>query len=788
MRTEPRPTVAGAALPAAFLALTLGASAQGRGAPPTPAPQAPPGPSFELPTRGSADAPDPGAIAVHAGFGVARIEPRSPEGARPFVRAAGPGYKADFAPGGFTFQPARGDEATEALPFRFELTDVGRASGERRRGARSMPRVEEHRVVVDHGDGLVEVYDVFAEGLEQSFVLDAPPSGAGDLVVRGTIETALTARPAADGSSIAFESPDGAGVRWSDVVGIDARGERASGTLRLDGDMLELVLPESFVDRASYPLVLDPMITPLFGVSGNAIVRHPQVAYDAGVGSYLVVWQHSWTAFDTDIHAQRVSPSGELVGDLIFVEPDEPYLGTYPSVTNIRGTTQFVVAWNERFGGFGADMHVTFRNLSFVLVTSLGGFHEVTAGALPGTHFSPHLASGSGPTDNYALLVWDSSDEGIVALRIDPQVFGGFTYSIADREVVTAGYDPDDMGAPSLSRHGGDDGRFAVVWKRLFQDSSTDHDVYIRLYDSALTPLTSPTSVLTSIGPDEQNPDVDGDGSRFVVVYESAPALFGFDIGIHARMFRFNELGWFELEAETVVLDDDSLYELKPQVAHAPGKWFVAMTQEYASSVYDLYVAELDAETLAPCGPLTLTYTDNEMGEPALAAQVAGGAPDEEDGLLCVWQDQDTFDSTQNQIQAKVFQSWGFGGPASFLGGGCGGGGTIATVGVSAIGYPDFAIEAQGVAPGATVAILNLSAPGLPTLACGSCVLNTYQFLFPAPVFAGTARVPLPIPCNPNLAGKQVDAQFTVGLTASSPCPLIGEVSFSDRMRVEFGF
>jgi hypothetical protein len=38
------------------------------------------------------------------------------------------------------------------------------------------------------------------------------------------------------------------------VLGIDADGRTAEGSLQLSGDELALVLPGSFVDAASYPL------------------------------------------------------------------------------------------------------------------------------------------------------------------------------------------------------------------------------------------------------------------------------------------------------------------------------------------------------------------------------------------------------------------------------------------------------------------------------------------------------------------------------------------------------
>jgi len=59
-------------------------------------------------------------------------------------------------------------------------------------------------------------------------------------------------------------------VHMGTVTGIDHRGVRARGTIRRDGDCVELSLPASFVDRAAFPLVLDPFVSNALPISATA--------------------------------------------------------------------------------------------------------------------------------------------------------------------------------------------------------------------------------------------------------------------------------------------------------------------------------------------------------------------------------------------------------------------------------------------------------------------------------------------------------------------------------------
>jgi hypothetical protein len=107
-----------------------------------------------------------------------------------------------------------------------------------------------------------------------------------------------------------------------------------------------LRLPAAFVDSASYPLVLDPLVGASFGVStsGND-ETNPDAAFDATNDAYLVVWQRTFSATDSDIRGQRVSSAGALVGSTIFL--GSTGVAQNPQVANVDRKNVWCVVYQQ---------------------------------------------------------------------------------------------------------------------------------------------------------------------------------------------------------------------------------------------------------------------------------------------------------------------------------------------------------------------------------------------------------------------------------------------------------
>ena len=199
---------------------------------------------------------------VRSSFGVVRADDR--------LEAIGPDFKASFDAASFTFTPALGERTERNLPVTLSGARADRGGPAFRADPLALPTGIGTTVLYDHGS-FVERYDVDADGIEQSFVFDTLPQGSGDLVVALDLTTDLPLELLDGGRAGAQLSMPGAGgVHLSPVIGIDADGDQVPGTIRLDGDSIEWILPAAFVDSADLPLVVDPTLSTHFDVAGGS--------------------------------------------------------------------------------------------------------------------------------------------------------------------------------------------------------------------------------------------------------------------------------------------------------------------------------------------------------------------------------------------------------------------------------------------------------------------------------------------------------------------------------------
>ena len=119
------------------------------------------------------------------------------------------------------------------------------------------PRHEANRVVYVHG-GLTEWWVNGPLGLEQGFMLPAPPAGghSGPLTLSLAVSGNMHARVSGRGDAITF-SGAGSELAYRDLVATDARGRTLPAWLELRGGELLLRISDT---AASYPLRVDPFV------------------------------------------------------------------------------------------------------------------------------------------------------------------------------------------------------------------------------------------------------------------------------------------------------------------------------------------------------------------------------------------------------------------------------------------------------------------------------------------------------------------------------------------------
>lgn len=259
------------------------------------------------------------------------------------VRAAGFGWRASLQSEGLSFTPALGSSVPSARTLELrprgifvEDAPVGIAGSEcwSANGAhadRSHGNWSEHADARERGLELwAELHELPVRG---ELVLSYDTGG--DLLLA-----------AVDESGADFLEPQIGGVRIQGVLGIDALGHTCRGSIRAEGGRIDFVLPESFVQNAALPLIVDPLITPVVEVGLADDDQATDIAYDTS-GNYLVVWEHLFALDDTDIYAWRRDADGNPFGFLIGIAADtaderEPAVGMNPN------TDEFVVAWSRR--------------------------------------------------------------------------------------------------------------------------------------------------------------------------------------------------------------------------------------------------------------------------------------------------------------------------------------------------------------------------------------------------------------------------------------------------------
>ena len=426
------------------------------------------------------------------------------------LRASGPDYRARFPVGGFEFVPAL-PSAAQTQRVSMELVSVTRG-GQLLHAATSVePSSQGKRVEYDHG-AFIERYEVRAEGIEQSFEFPEPLGGHGDLVVRLRLDSSLHGAAtieSREGLRLSMASGTAAGgVRIGEVTGISADGATVEGTLSYDGTYLDLALPAAFVDGASYPLVLDPLVGTELAIASFSDARDGDVAYDVTNDKYLMVRRERFSEVDSQLSYYMVDSSGQIsksaslggIGEL-----------QSPAVANVNESDAFVIVYE--------DLNIETGTSSIWLAHVAGDGTFLGFSSIPssGDQRNPDIAGDPVLGFSGALVVWQAVGSGIAGIRLDvPRAGEGDVTKVGS--VFEVSSDPSD-GWPAISKGLGAAGSAMVVWERSADDSQ---DIYARPYRYTGTPIAEEFAVALTPASDEFQPDVDGDGEQFLVVYESS--------------------------------------------------------------------------------------------------------------------------------------------------------------------------------------------------------------------------------------------------------------------------
>jgi hypothetical protein len=538
--------------------------------------------------------------------------------------ASGNTYKARFNSSGFTYIPKLGPSAPRDFPISFVLQAI--TVGEQSLVLQSAsPTRQGDSVHFDRG-AITESYTLAVDSLEQTFTFNARPAGAGDLVIRMAVQTELPVTEDAGGFVFAH---DLGSVTYSRAVVVDAAGRHTDVLTRLNSNAggtessareIEIELPTSLLDSATWPIVVDPIIQTNV-VEANFADRSPDVAYDRTTDTFCIVFEEHVSATDGDVWTYRLNgTTGALVPFSLSSIDITTTNWRRPKIANNDLNENYLVVAEA---GLAPTRTVRGRTVSTTAGTISAQFSIGDSVNYPGDQSHPDV--GGDPDDElpvFYCVVWQnefsSIDHDILARMVTP---AGTTSGA----VIEVDYSTNDDFNPAISNGNPNFLEWAIAWdRRIF---SSDHDIFAsRLnWNGAINDPTFGVDTTTS---DNRNPSVSSpmfDGSN-AIVYEENPASDG-DV-------------WCRVMNGTSIVASQNLTELDgvieqtrlPVVDANSSQFVVAYEEQYFGADWDAYASTycyLTTNIDVAERHRRLAYESEPEGQLMLASKYsAGGGPD----------------------------------------------------------------------------------------------------------------------------------------------------------------
>jgi len=387
------------------------------------------------------------------------------------IWAAGADYKASFHDG-FAFYPALGKGHERNLPLRWQTKSIT-AGGAALTTPGQAPRVtfSAWRLERDHG-GVVEAYDLREDGVEQTFVIATRPAVAGEISVKGSIETELLAGAFEGHGAIDFRDAQGTAlVRYGAAVAVDSTGCRVDMITRYSSGEITLVVPADFVARATYPLTIDPLTSAVSVHTGSGVVQDVAIGAFPNASGRNTVLAVSRYFSVTDIDLYLVACQSDYSSPtLIFSDLDSGWSSTHPSVAACEGANRWVLAFQRDFpspaqSSIRAYVHDLNNN-------TLNSGSDLTVTLNVGnTHRKAQVGGSTGANGKKALIVWQtdvtSTQANTPSTAVNGRVLDAATktFSTGSFALHSSAGTTFDREAPCVSRMAADAGPWVVAWQ-----------------------------------------------------------------------------------------------------------------------------------------------------------------------------------------------------------------------------------------------------------------------------------------------------------------------------------
>lgn len=374
------------------------------------------------------------------------------------LHAKGSNYKAMFTGPHMIYHPRNGK------PMTFAVASATVGGHPLPLNTETLATCDGDIVSIDRGS-FIEKYALTHNTIEQLFVIDQLPAN-GDLVVRIAVDSpGMTALTKTDGLAFKSEQME---VTYSKAVLVDDVGTRTGLSTQIDNGVIEIRVNSSTLNRAAYPITIDPMIgnSDTFGYFSYSY-KNPDLAYDATSNRFVLVAEFDYSETDRDVYCLLLDGDGDPI----------PNTFDYVDLTG-----------------------VTWRNPKVANNNIANTFMVVAEHGLDG-------------------------QRGIWGSTIDPATGDTGPQFIVDAYDLREKTNP-DIGGDSLMTP---PTHFLVVWQHAF--SSEDHDIYARLMNADGTPVDD-TFVLDGAVTSQSHPAISKSnrGSQWVVAWQTKVTNTNHDI------------------------------------------------------------------------------------------------------------------------------------------------------------------------------------------------------------------------------------------------------------------
>ncbi|MEO0649880.1 MAG: hypothetical protein AAFZ65_04305, partial [Planctomycetota bacterium] len=496
------------------------------------------------------------------------------------------------------------------------------------------------------------------------------------------------------------------------------------------------------------------------------------------------VFARYYSSTDIDITAASYSDIGAPALSQFAIETTVGTFDVGPAIAFNWSTRNFAVAW-QRSDTPASEPRIRVSNFRLSTGTVQ---NSIDLGF--GRH--PDIGSSWQYSNAEAMVVAQANDV-VWAARVEVQS-GGKPKKLSQEDVMLAPSFSNGYARVAISKTHSQYPHYLVAAEENY---TPDRDLRLQLVDGLEGTADGPSATITTIGPDEERPDVAAHINAFVLVYEREQIVGDGDAGIYARKLVYD---WSSpsgpgviLGSEVLVEDDLWDDEREPSVARSDSEWVVTWQDQFVGSDYDIFVKSIDFDNLAPAEPESIVSSGTgTRNVPELASTIDAGY--------------ETFTALNGEADARVAIAYnvvGAGAPDQVKfhlwngqdagttyeigGGSCTGAGSIGWGGSADMGSNEFWVTRSGADPSASLAWLNLANPGAAT-PCGACSILPLGLTYLVTPMGGFAQKYFSVPSNPGLQGAEVRFQWIVGPFSTFPCPSSYGFRFSDVLTLTLDY